>query len=83
MTEQKERKCCDNQERICDGNCISFAKDGFSIQRVPKFDRTLPTPQWTWAGTEAWRAIVCKKHGFTIELLEKTNPPEEKRHDRT
>ena len=82
MTEGKtERKCCDNLERPCNEDCVAYNAEGFSITRLPRFDRTLPTPQWTWSGTAATKAAVCKKHGFTIEVLEEISPPEESKHD--
>lgn len=78
-----EKKCCGDSERPCNEECIAYNPDGFTIMRVPRFDRTLPTPQWTWSGTEAYKAIVCKQHGFTIKVLEKIEPPEDvNAHDR-
>jgi hypothetical protein len=77
-----EKKCCADKDRICNSDCISYNPDGLTIVRIPRFDRTLPTPQWTWTGTEAWKAIVCKQHGFTIQTLEKVEPDAEiKGHD--
>lgn len=76
------RMCCDDKDRPCDETCAAYNKEGYSITRVPRFDRTLPTPQWTWSGTAASNAIVCKKHGFTIEVLNEISPPEESHHGR-
>ena len=74
-----EKKCCRDENRICDENCIAYNPDGFTILRVPRFDRSLPTPQWTWSGTEAYRAAVCKRYQFTIEALKRIEPPKEER----
>ena len=72
-----EKKCCDDEERTCTADCVAYNPEGFTIVRLPQFDRSLPTPQWTWTGTEARRAIVCLKNGFTIQVLEKIEPKKE------
>ena len=69
-----EKKCCSDAERVCNSDCVAYNPNGFSIVRMPRFDRTLPVPQWTWTGTEARHAIVCNDHGFTIETLDILEP---------
>ena len=73
-----ETKYCNIvEDRVCDDSCISFNKDGFSIIRVPYYDRSMAVPQWVWLAQKANRATVCKSGGFTIETHEEIKPPKE------